>query len=132
VKAGVKMTGPFFRHDPEKTFRSNASVMLHGIVDTGKSDVIMEMRSGQGKRAPIRLLGDRVADHVEAGMKANQPRLPTASVYVRNEGFSRREGKSLMAAASKVESRTHAFRKVAGRLRRARGVNWAELLKGIA
>jgi hypothetical protein len=132
VKLGVKEEGAFFRHDPEKTFRGNASAMLHGIVDAGKDDVIAELQSGQGSRAPIRLLGDRVSDHVVAGMKANRPRLPTASVYVRNAGYTSREGRSLMAAASRVESQRHSFRKVAGRLSRSRAVNWEELLKGIA
>jgi hypothetical protein len=125
------MKGPFFEHDPEATFRSNASVMLHNIVDEGRTQVIREMQTGQGNRAPIRLLGDRVSDHVEAGMKANRPRLPTASVYVRNEGFSGAEGRSLMAAASRLESARHAFRKVAGRISRSRAANWEELLKGI-
>jgi hypothetical protein len=132
VKTGAVMKGPFFEHDPERTFKANCSVMLHAIIDAGYTDVVHELRSGESGRAPIRKLGDRVSDHVMAGMKARSPYPPIATVYVRNEGFTDAEAISLMAAASRVEGRTHAFRKVAGRLKRSREANWKELLKGIA
>lgn len=132
MKTSTKMTGPFFTHDPVRTFKANCSTMLYSIIDAGLVDVVHELQNGESGRAPIKKLGDRVSEHVTAGMKARRPAPPIATVYVRNEGFSAAEAISLMAASSRVEGRTHAFRKVAGRLKRSREANWEELLKGIA
>lgn len=131
-KTSIDKTGPFFRHDPSKTYRENAHDMMLAIAEGGRDDVVGQMMASERDRKLIRLLGDRVSDHV-AGELRKRPAGPryTVVVFVRNKGFSRPEAKSLMAAASRVESSIHAFRKTAGRIRRSREINNAELLKGL-
>jgi len=133
-RTSIKKTGPFFRHDPGKTFRQNAHTMMLGVAREGAADVRGQMSSGNASRAPIKQLEpNHVSDHVYGELR-KRPSGPnyTAAVFVRNKGFTRKEAQSLMAAASKVEGQTHAFRKTAGRISRARAVNVDELLKGIA
>ena len=78
MKATKRFTGPFFEHDPERTFKANCSTMLYSIIDAGLVDVVHELRNGESGRAPIRKLGDRVSDHVTAGMKARRPAPPAS------------------------------------------------------
>ena len=52
-------------------------------------------------------------------------------VMVANRGLSAKQAISLMAAAGEVERQSGAFRKAAARLRAARLVNVAELVKGL-
>jgi hypothetical protein len=132
-KTSLKMTGPFFAHDPAKTFRENAHEMMLAIAREGAADVRGQMAAGNSGRKPIRKLGDHVSDHIRGELRA-RPRGPnyTAFVFVENRGFTAAEGKSLMAAASSVEGRVHAVRKTKGRISRSRAVNVNELLKGIA
>jgi hypothetical protein len=78
-------------------------------------------------RAPISALGGHVADHV-IGIVPD----PTVMVVmVANRGLSAKQAISLMAAAGEVERQSGAFRKAAARLRAARLVNVAELVKGL-
>ena len=128
----IVKTGPFFEHDPGKTFRQNAHEMMAAVAREGAADVRGQLASGNAGRRPIAELGDHVSDHV-VGELRRRPSGPnyTAAVFVANRGFTRREAVSLMAAASVLEGRAHAFRKTAGRISRARAVNVDELLKGI-
>jgi hypothetical protein len=133
-KTSIQFKGPFFDRDPAKTFRANGRKMIAAAVAEGERDVIAQMQRGQGDRERIRLLGDRVSDHVIGRVKSlgGKPWAVTGVVSVNNSGFSPAEGVSLMAAASRVEAQTHAFRRTASRLRRARSANLDELLRGIA
>lgn len=132
-KTSITKDGPFFRHDPARTFRDNAHELMLAVVREGVADVVGQLRQGEAGRRPIAQIGDRVADHV-AGELRRAPTGPkySAAVFVRNRGYTKDEAISMMAAASVLEGRTHAFRKTAGRISRARGVNMAELTKGIA
>jgi hypothetical protein len=88
---------------------------------------------GAARRAPIRALGDRVADHVIGRVASLSGRKwqTAAVVQVLNQGFSGAEGRSLMAAASTVEGETRAIRNVTRQLRSARAVLRANLTQGI-
>lgn len=132
-KSSITKSGPFFHGDPARTFRENAHELMTAVAREGAADVIGQLRSGEAGRRKIARLGDRVADHV-AGELRRAPAGPkySAVVFVRNRGYTKDEAVSMMAAASVLEGRLHAFRKTAGRISRARGVNMAELLKGIA
>ena len=132
-KTSITVHGPWFTHDPAKTFAGNVHEMMLGLAREGAKDVQGQTRAGQSGREPIRQLGDHVSDHV-AGELRRYPAGPryAARVIVRNRGFTKAEGISLMAAASQVEQQTHAFRKTTGRIMRARAVNAAELAKGLA
>jgi hypothetical protein len=131
-KTILTMKGPFFDHDPAKTFMENVHVMMVAIKDEGAKDVQGQLRQGAGNRAPIRKLGDRVADHV-GGELRRAPSGPgfSAVILVINRGMSKAEAISMMAAASFLEGSLHAFRKTQGRILRARAVNQANLTKGI-
>ena len=129
------LTGPFFTKDPRLTFRQNARVMLAAIADEGETDVKVQMEAGESGRKPIstRVTPNRVAGHVVGRVKgmSGKPWAVTAVVSVNNSGFTKAQGKALMAAASRVEGEVHAFRKTTNRLKRSRKINAAELLKGL-
>jgi hypothetical protein len=131
-KTSIRKDGPFFHGDPAKTFGDNVHELMKAVAREGAKDVIGQLRQGEGGRRPISRLGDRVADHVVGEMRSFPPGPSySATVFVANRGYSRREAVSLMAAASVLESRLHAFRKTAGRISRARGVNTDELFRGV-
>jgi hypothetical protein len=135
VSSSIDLSGPFFQRDPAKTFRANGRALMAAVAEVGRREVIAQMAGGSGRRARIRELGeDRVADHVVArtGSLSGRPWAVTAVVSVNNSGFSPKQGISLMAAASRVERQTHAFRRATTGVRRSRAVNLDELMKGIA
>jgi hypothetical protein len=135
----IDMSGPFFTHDPAKTFRQNARSMMKAIAEEGESDVKAQLQAGESGRYPISnaVKPSRVSAHVVAGVPytpqgRNVKGAPiNVHVYVGNRGFSTKQGVALMAAHGWLESQVHAFRKTTNRLRRARKANAAELLKGL-
>lgn len=129
----IRYDGPFFRKDPARTFRQNIRTMLDATAQEGATDVRAQLAAGNASRAPIRYIGDHVSAHVVGRVHSlsGKPWAVTAVVSVNNSGYSKRAGIALMAAASEVEGRTGAFRRTQTRVRRAKAVNAAELLKGI-
>jgi len=131
-KTSIKSTGPFFHGDPAKTFAGNVHEMMLALAREGRADVVGQLEQGQGGRPVVRLLKDRVADHVVGELRRAPPGSKySAVIFIRNHGFSKPEAVSLMAAASVLEGKIHAFRKTAGRLMRSRAANAAELTKGL-
>lgn len=139
--ANVTFSGPFFTKDPAKTFRANARSMMRGVSLEGEAAVKDILEAGESGRAPISngVTPVRVSGHVASGIpytpqggKRSKTGAILVNVYVPNFGMTRNEGRALMAAYSRVEQETHAFRKTATRLRKARAINVAELLDGIA
>jgi hypothetical protein len=94
------------------------------------------MRAGESGRLPISagVTPNRVSGHVvgRTSSLVGKRWQATGVVSVQNRGYSREQGIALMAAASRVERQTGAFRKTTGRLRRAKKANVDALLKGIA
>lgn len=137
IASTIDVSGPFFTNDPRKTFRQNARVMLAAIAAEGEADVKVQLVSAQGVRSPLRYptaRGIRVSDHVVGRVKSlsGKPWQVTAVVSVNASGASTRQAIGLMAAASYIERRNHVFRRTTSRLRKAKKLNAAELLKGIA
>ena len=137
IASSIDLSGPFFTNDPGKTFRQNGRVMLAAIAAEGGSDVKAQLVSAQAGRSPLAqptFRGYRVSDHVVGRVKnlRGKPWAATAVVSVNNSGYTKRQGMSLMAAASYLEGRNHVFRRTTSRLRKAKKLNAAELLKGIA
>lgn len=132
----MNVKGPFFEHDPAKTFRQNIRVMLAAVAAEGRSDVIAQLEQGQAGRLPIGsgVEPERVSGHVVGRVASlgGKPWKVTAVVSVNNSGFTPKQGIALMAAGSVVERRTGAFKRTTGRIRRSKHVNVDELLKGIA
>lgn len=132
--SGMVYSGPFFAHDPAKTFRQNARVMLKAIADEAAADIAVQFRSGSEGRAEIAVGGGRVASEVEGyvrGVRSGRPWALTARVHIKNTGLTKARAVSLHAAGSRLEGRIHAFRKTTSAMRRAKAINRAELLKGI-
>jgi len=131
----IKFDGPFFTGDPAKTFRQNIRALMDVVAAEGEADVKAQMAVGASGRAPIRALpAQRVSDYVRGRTVSLTGKrwAVTAVVSVNNSGFSKREGISLMAAASRVEGQTGAFKRTTARLRRVAKQAEAVLLKGIA
>ena len=134
-KTEIKKTGVFFTSNPAKTFRQNVRVMMAAVAAEGEADVVGQLRAGESGRYPLGggIRPGRVSGHVRGRTHnlSGKQWAVTAVVSVNNRGFSQQQGIKLMAAASWLESQGHAFRRTTGRIRRARAVNTAELLKGI-
>lgn len=129
----IDLSGPFFRKNPRLTFRQNVQVLMAAVAVEAEADVRAQMRQSDGSRKPIRVLGDHTSDHVigrTRSLKGKQWAV-TAVVSVNNSGFTKAGGTSLMAAGASVERRTHAFRRTTGRMRKAKALNTAELLRGL-
>lgn len=134
VVTTIKMDGPFFRKDPAKTFRQNVRAMMDAIAEEGEKDVRAQLEAGNARRAPIRRLGEsHTSDHTFGRTTSLSGRrwAVTAVVSAHRPGLTRAESISLRAAASRVESVGHPFRKTKNRLGRTRKTNMSELLRDI-
>lgn len=134
--SNISKTGPFFTKDPAKTFRQNIRVMMDALAAEGEADVRGQLQAGEGSRYPLGggIRPGRVSAHVKGRTHALTGKrwAVSAVVSVNASGLNARQAIKLQAAGSVVEAETHAFRRTRGRIARARAVNRAELLKGIA
>ena len=126
--SSISLTGPFFRRDPAKTFGRNLADMGEAMAEEAAKDVIARMA---GTRAPVSRIGGRVSDRVVHFTKNTGLGKTDVVVTLARRGLSVEEVTALDAAGSEVESRTRAWRRTTDRMRCARAVNRAELLKGI-
>jgi hypothetical protein len=126
-RAGVDMSGPFFRRDPKKTFRKNLRDFMDEVAELGEADVVAQLRAGEGRRASIRG-GGRVSQFVQGRTSSIRGKrwAVTAVVSVRPVG-DRKRAVAIMAAAAEIEAREHVFRRTTARLRKAR----TNLVKGL-
>ncbi len=134
ITTTIDTSGPFFTKDPAKTFRANIRELMDALALEGAADVIAQLLSNQSRRAPIRIVEPpRVAGHVVGRTQNLRGKRwqATAVISVLNVDLTKAEGTALMAAAAEIESRDHVFRRTTSRLRRARAINRAELLKGL-
>lgn len=134
IATEIDLTGPFFTRDPKKTFRRNVREMMASVAELAEADVKAQLAQGEGSRKPMRgITPSRVSGHVIGRTRSlrGKPWAVTAVVSVNNSGFTKRQGTTLMAAASELEGRLKVFRRTTSRLRRASKVTVAELLKGL-
>lgn len=130
----ISLEGPFFEKDPVKTFRQNVRVLMDNTAELGEADVKAKLRQGEPRRLPMRgIQPERISGHVigRTSNLAGKRWAVSAVVSVNKSGSSKRQGTTLMAAAATIERRDHVFRRTTARLRRARKLNQAELLKGL-
>lgn len=134
MKFTRELRGPFFRADPAATFRQNCRTLLEGIVTEGAEDMRAAYRSNSTGRRLVRGTGDRVADHVRGRIRSlgGRPWALTGVASVSPAGLSRDAGVSLLAAASRLETRHKATKRSAARARRSGRAAMRNLLDGIA
>lgn len=135
LSSTISTSGPFFQRDPSKTFRANVKLMMDRVAEVGEQDVRNQLLVGQATRDPLGgdIVPERVSGHVHGRTKSLTGKrwAVTAVVSVQNKGFTAKQGIKLMAAASLLEGRTHAFAKTTARLQRVAKINTDELMRGI-
>jgi hypothetical protein len=99
IATTIDLDGPFFRHDPAKTFHQNVLVLLEAIAKEGEQDVVAKLRQGQSQRYPIgsAVKPNRVSAHARGRVHSLRGKhwRATAVVSVNNSGFSPRQGIAL-------------------------------------
>jgi len=118
----IDLSGPFFTRDPRRTFRSNARAMLEAMAREGEQDVKVQfpVYTGAGQ-AGVR---GRVA------ALSGRPWAVTM-VVSQQHVYPWPGGGPKQYRGGRLEARKHMFRTTAGRLRRAKAINMAELVKGL-
>lgn len=118
----ISLTGPFFKQQPSKTFRQNVRLMLEAMAEEGQEDVKVQypVLTGAGQAGVV----GRV--HSLSGR-------PWALTMVISEQhvYPWPHGGQKQYRGGRTEAKHHMFRTTAGRLRRSRAVNKAELAKGL-
>lgn len=117
----VELSGPLFSGDPKKQMLANIHAQMVALAESGAEEVRRGFAAGEGGRALITELGDRVADHVVGRTVARPSKggkrwTGYGVVQVYNEGLSVAGGRSLMAAASILEGRTSTIRTATRRI----------------
>lgn len=130
----VVLEGPFFTHDPQKTILQNLHQAMEGYASEGEKVVRQLLLAGSAQRDTIsQIPSSRVAEYAIGRVRSLTGRawVAAAVVSVNNSGLSPNAGISLMAAASFLEQRTHAFAKTARAFRVMAKILRANLTKGI-
>jgi hypothetical protein len=118
----VTYTGPLFTHDPSKTFRANARVMLKAMADEGQALArdTWPTLTGEGRAGTI-------------GRVQSLSGRPWALYMVvsAQHVYAWPHGGAKQYRGGKVEAKRHMFRRAATSLRSSRALNRAELAKGM-
>lgn len=134
LATAIDLSGPFFKADPERTWRGNVRKFMAEVAELGEADVKAQLRQGEPRRRPMRgITPSRLSGHVVGRTRSlgGKPWNVTAVVSINNSGLTQKQGITLMAAGSVVEGRSKVFKRTTSRLRRARKLNGAELMKGL-
>jgi hypothetical protein len=126
-----KASGPFFAHDPVKTFGENVTRQIQAVTDAAARSVATQLRIGQGGRQPVSRIGGRVADRVIGRMHSLDGKAwrATGRVSLDASGLSPVDRLALFAAGARVEAKTHAFARADAAI--ARKLREDELLRGL-
>lgn len=122
---GIDFSGPFFKHDPVRTWDANVEAMLSDMAQFGERDVkarIGNIGTGRTKN----LVHGRVESLGGRKWHRNVVVSPDTS------GLTQKEAISVMAAASSIERRYHPFKRAASDMRKVKPSVVSELLKGLA
>ena len=113
----IAFDGPLFTKDTRKTVRGNIREFLEGAAAEGQQAVRDVLRSGEGSREPIREIGEdaRVSQFVVGRVESLTGRRWQLNLVTSpsTKGLDKRRSLALMAAASRLEKRTRAFRRLA-------------------
>jgi hypothetical protein len=130
IKSSVDFAGDFFTKDPNKTFSDNVRDLLNEAITEIADDVRSNVAAGEGSRAPIHALGGaRVSQFIKGRVAAlsGKPWHYNAVVSPDTSGLDAKGATALLAAASRIEGQTRAFRRAASATRRQK----TNLTKGI-
>ena len=137
----IDITGPFFEASADATFAENLRTMLEAIAAEGQADVRAQMaphsRSGFTESGVIgRVKAMTGKEWWQTAVVSQQHTFPWGDHTTEAGAAARAITKPGHAAGEqyrggKLEAQFHFFRKTAGRLRRSRAVNIAELTKGL-
>lgn len=122
----IDLTGPFFTKDVAKTLRQNADAMFAAVAAEGESDVKAQSVGFRHETGAFR-----------EGVRGRSARLDGApfrspgAVVSQTHVYRWARGGVRQYRGGKVEASRHMFRRTAGRLRRAKKLNVAELLRGL-
>jgi hypothetical protein len=122
IATTIKLDGPFFAPDRDRKFLANVHDLMAAIAEEGEADVRAQLQAGEGSRAPVRgVQPARVSGHIRGRVVSLQgkPWRYNAVVSPDTSNLSRKQAIAVMAAASRLESRTGAFKRTASRIRKA-------------
>ncbi len=133
ITTTIDVSGPFFTHDPAKTFLGNVHTLLEAIAQEGQQDVDAQLEASESGRAPLASGKGRVRDFVRGRVESigGKPWHLNVVISPDRSGLDARDAIGLYAAASRIEGREHVFRRTTTRLRRGNALNRAELTKGL-
>ncbi len=119
LSASVDVSGPLFGpKKPGLQMALNIDRNMMEIAAEGAANARSRYLAGSGGREPVRMLGDRVGDHIigrtfARPSKGGRRWHEYGVVQVYNEGLSAAQGRSLMAAGSILEGRLNVMRTIA-------------------
>ena len=132
ISVTVLPKGPFFDHDPEKTFDENVEEMMAGIAREGEAELKAVLAAGEGSRRPLSFgSGLRVSTFVHGRVAGSVPWHRWAAISPFDTANDEKRAIAVYAAAAGIQQRTHAFSTVASRLSRSRAAQAAELARGL-
>ena len=125
IKTTIDRTGPFFQHDPAKTFRENEDAMMAAVAEAGE-------REAKIIASPFRVTGAfqegiRGRDRRLTGAPFTRPTAVVSQTHIypwKSAGVRQYRG-------GKLEASRHIFRLTSKRVGSVRALNQAELLKGL-
>lgn len=122
----IKRTGPFFTHDPAKTFRANADVLMEAIAREGEADVQAQTSAFKHPSGAFRE-GVQGRTHRLDGAPFKHPGVVVSQTHV----YPWKSGAPKQYRGGRAEAVYHMFRRTRGRIRAVNKLNAAELLKGL-
>lgn len=133
----VRLSGPFFEHDPRKTVRQNIRAMLEAVALEAQEDVRSNfpVLTGAGRAGVVGRVASLKGKHWELHATISQQHVYP---WARRSGATIRSGRNVVANSAnaayrggKLERKLHMFSHAATSIRRAKAVINADLTAGL-
>jgi hypothetical protein len=125
----IQRTGPFFEHDPERTFLANAQLMMEGIAREGEADVQAQVMPHS--RTRVFESGVVGRTHRLDGLAFRMPTAVVSQTHVYEWKNHRTAPAGAQYRGGKFERKFGFFGRTFRRVRSMRALNVAELLRGL-
>jgi hypothetical protein len=129
IATTIKRDGPFFTHDPEKTFSGNLEVMLEAFAKEGEADVRAQV--APHSRHHVFEEGVVGRTHRLDGAPFRQPTAVVSQQHVYDWRVHRSTPAEAQYRGGKFEAKYGVFGRTYRRVRSMRAINAAELLRGL-